>query len=137
MYLVHQTNFLIGKKLDHTLKEANHVSFSQFLILMSLGCKTESSQRDIAEFLFLTEATVSRHTEQLRKDGLIDRKDHPESRREYIITLTQKGKAELESAQALINTALEGIFAPVAKPEREIMSIEFTKILQGLHENHQ
>ena len=132
MYLLHKTYFLIEKKLEHKLHEDKGISFSQFLILLGVHCKKSASQNDIAEFLFLTEATVSRHVSVLHKSRYLKRIDDKKNRRKYILLLTPLGLRKFSRAHALIENELHSIFNVIKLSKRNSISAAFTDVLQQL-----
>lgn len=117
MYALHRTNFLIAKRLEHTLAATSGLTFSQFLVLIPLKCRSNLAQSDIAEFLQLTEATVSRHIAQLGFSGHLKRAEDPENGRKYMLTLTPRGERAYTKALAVIEGELEKIFRII--PERD------------------
>ena len=132
MYAIHQTYFLIEKRLEHKLRDANGVSFSQFLILLGLHCKKRGSQSAIADFLYLTEATVSRHISALEKEKLLTRKEDPENRRKHILTMTPRGAKAFAGAYALITNELEEMFTVIPGEDREIITNSFHRVATKL-----
>lgn len=132
MYNIHQTHFLVKKHLEHELSVAKGISFSQFMILLALHCKEVSSQSTIAEFLYLTEATVSRHINAFTKEGYVIRKEDPENRRKHILTLTQKGTRAFEHAQQIIDHELKNIFEVIPLRDRTHITNAFEKVMKKL-----
>jgi len=135
MYSLHQVNFLIGKRLEHQLLKAKRISFSQFLVLIALGCCDKVSQRQVAEFLFLSEPTVSRHIESLRKSGHLKKTAHPESRREVVLSLTPKGRTELSRCQQILDTEITLIFKGISEQEGKTLARTIGGILTRLKED--
>lgn len=132
MYSIHQTYFLVQKRLEQKLLKVANISFSQFLILLPLHCKDKASQADIAEFLHLTEATVSRHINGLVKEGIISRKEDPNNRRKHILTLTAKGTKDFVDAHKKIETELAEIFKVIPEKHRTLMTRSFDDVLKIL-----
>ena len=132
MYSIHQTYFLVQKKLEQKLQKVGNISFSQFLILLPLHCKGQTSQNDIADFLHLTEATVSRHINSLSKDGILTRKEDPDNRRKHILALTPKGIKEFTNAHKLIESELKNIFEVIPVKNRTLITKAFDTVLVKL-----
>ena len=132
MYLLHQTYFLIQKRLEQKLTKKNSITFSQFLILLGLHCKAQASQTEIADFLFLTEATVSRHVAALQKSALLTRKEDPNNRRKHMLTLTPKGIRAFSDAHASIQAELKHVFDVIPKSKRKEISHSFELVLKQL-----
>ncbi len=132
MYNIHQTHFLVEKHLEQKLSAAKGISFSQFMVLLGLHCKKAPSQTAIAEFLYLTEATVSRHMNTFTKLGYVTRKEDPDNRRKHILTLTPKGTRAFESAQKIIEHELKNIFEVIPLNERTHITSAFEKVIKKL-----
>ena len=121
MYSIHQMYFLVQKHLEHALSRAKTISFSQFMILVGFHCSESGpvSQSSIAERLYLTEATVSRHISTLVDLGLLSRSEDSKNRRKHVISLTQKGKKTFEEARVLIDTELKAVFSVIKEKDRD------------------
>jgi MarR family transcriptional regulator for hemolysin len=132
MYAIHQTYFLVEKRLEHKLHDAKGITFSQFLILLGLHCKSNTSQSGIAQFLYLTEATVSRHITALEKEKLLTRKEDPDNRRKHILTMTTKGTAAFASAHAIIERELKEVFSSVPEKDRSLIMDVFHGVIKNL-----
>lgn len=102
------------------------------MVLLALNCKQAPSQSAIAEFLHLTEATVSRHINALAKAGYVTRKEDPENRRKHILTLTPKGTRAFESAQHIIEYELKNIFEVIPLNDRTHITNAFEKVMKKL-----
>ncbi len=130
MYRLHEAYFLIEKRLTQCLDDAGEITFSQFLILVPLHCKGKLSQSEIATFLHLTEATVSRHITGLVNAKLLQRKEDKTNRRKYILTITAKGGKAFDRAQHLIDTELKKIFAVIPQTQRADLAHIFDLVLK-------
>jgi DNA-binding MarR family transcriptional regulator len=131
MYSLHETYFLIEKRLEHRLTLDNEITFSQFLILLPLRCES-ASQSDIANFLHLTEATVSRHITTMAKEGLLIKKEVAGNRRKHVLTLTPKGTMAFKKAHTLIEKELKEIFTVVPEKDRARITETFDSVLTNL-----
>jgi DNA-binding MarR family transcriptional regulator len=128
MYSIHQTYFLAQKRLEHELTIAKGITFSQFLILLGLHCKTKTSQSQIADFLYLTEATVSRHISALEAEKLLTRKEDPTNRRKHILEMTPYGTKAFAAAHEIIERELKDIFDIIPVTDRA----QITKAFEGV-----
>ena len=132
LYTIHQTNFLIEKRLVERLAKERRISFSQFVVLMGLACCAKRSQADIAEHLFLTQATVSRHVRTLIANGLLVKKINPRSKRECILTITLKGRKEMARARDIVEQEMKNIVAPIRSADRMLLLNVFRSLLTTL-----
>lgn len=99
---VHKTVFLIDRAADRQLKDKLGGTFSQFLVLMSIGKCPGLSQQKIASFLDLTPAAVSRQIDALYAAKLIERATDPQSRRSHIVNLTPLGARRLSDMKEVL-----------------------------------
>ncbi len=132
MYSLHETYFLIEKRLEHRLSVDNGITFSQFLIFLPLQCQENASQSDVANFLHLTEATVSRHITTMEKEGLLLKKEVLGNRRKHTLTQTSKGSIAFKKAHAVIEKELKEIFAVVPEKDRAKITQTFDSVLTTL-----
>lgn len=132
MYAIHQTYFLAEKRLEHKLHDAKGITFSQFLILLGLHCKSRTSQSEIADFLYLTEATVSRHVTALEKLKYLTRREDPENRRRHILTMTPYGAKVFADAHAIIERELKDIFTVIPTKDRSLITQSFRGVINKL-----
>lgn len=132
MYSLHETYFLVEKHLEEKLTEDGGITFSQFLIMLPLHCERTACQTEIADFLHLTEATVSRHISGMTEDGLLTRKDDPDNRRKHILALTTKGTKEFSRAQKIIEVELRSTFDVIPTKDRANIMHAFDRVLEKL-----
>ncbi len=104
------------------------------MILVGFRCSNSGpvSQSAIAEQLYLTEATVSRHISTLVDMGLLSRTEDKENRRKHIIKITPKGIKAFEAARAVIDHELNDIFSSINEKDRAGIIKTFDTILSGL-----
>ena len=132
MYSLHETYFMTQKRLEQKLSLSDGLTFSQFLILLPLHCRDFASQNDIAEFLHLSEATVSRHVTGLVKDGYIIKNEEHGNRRKHILKLSKSGTSAFMKAHAAIEEELKSIFHVIPLKDRENISRSFELVLTKL-----
>lgn len=102
-YLLHHLPFVIDRQSDQVLLERLGIGFSQFKILMSLQWNDAVQQRDIAERLGQTEASISRQIKLMHERGWLQTKISPKNRRQHITVLTSKGGRMAEEALQVLN----------------------------------
>lgn len=102
-YLLQHLAFVLARQSDQVLLEQLGIGFSQFKILMSLRWNPSLRQRQIADSLGQTEASISRQIQLMSEDGLISNEISPTSKREHIIRPTNKGMRIIEKALEILN----------------------------------
>lgn len=109
LYLIHQTTCLIDKAIDAALLRDHGVSFSQFLILMTVGHHPGVSQQDIATALDITPAAISRQIRTLTEQEYLQLNIHPTDRRAQVLRLTTKGRKAFERGIAVIDKEMQDL----------------------------
>ena len=100
------------------------LGYSQYRILLGLSIRPDITQKYIADFWDVTEASVSRQVKILEKNKLIERsKNH--------MLLTTLGKKTLAKAKMMVDGVFEEIFADVDDTNRK----HLTTSIEGLLKN--
>lgn len=102
-YLLQHLSSVLAKQSDQVLQEQLGLGLSQFKILMALQWNPHTQQRQIAETLGQTEASVSRQIKLMIRRGLLSSTVSPDNRREHLTTPTTKGIKLTEVALGLLN----------------------------------
>ncbi len=90
----------VSRAFDDALGEAGG-SLPVWLVLLNLKANPQGSQRDIAQAIGVSEATLTHHLNAMDSDGLITRRRDPDNRRVHLLALTEAG----EEAFALLRNA--------------------------------
>ena len=108
-YLLQHLAFVMARQNDQVLQERLGIGFSQFKILMILERSPHIQQKDIADALGQTEASISRQIKLMHEKGLLRTVIDTENRRRHLTTPTPKGSRLAEAA----STALNNYHGPV------------------------
>lgn len=117
LHQLHKIVFTVDKAADEILTKNINLTFSQFLILIAVTFKPKCSQKDIAKFLNVTEAAISRQILLLEKQGYITIYINKENRRENIITITKLGTKKRTQAEKLLGRESLDYFKDFTKSE--------------------
>lgn len=129
-YLLHHIGFVMDRQSDTLLQERLDIGFSQFKILMALKWHASVQQRQIADKLGQTEASVSRQIKLLKEAGFLNVTTSENNKREHITTLTTKGVNVVDKAIRALNDYYAPAFDRLSAAEQEA----FRKLLQNLHQ---
>jgi len=110
-YLIQRLSFCLARQSDQVLQEQLGIGLSQFKILMVLGWHSNVQQRQIADNLGQTEASISRQIKLLKDKGLLTTEVSPQNRREHITRPTAKGQRLSEKALEVLNNYHAPMFA--------------------------
>jgi DNA-binding MarR family transcriptional regulator len=129
-YLLNHLAFMLSRQSDQVLQEQLGIGFSQFKILMVLKWNPSVQQRQIADRLGQTEASISRQIKLLHDRGLLSTRISPENKREHITTLTAKGEKLTEQAMLVLNNYHAPTFDALSEKQRQ----QLLDILNVMHE---
>lgn len=82
---------VLARAFDEALADAGG-SLPTWLILLNLKINPTANQREVAEAVALTEATVTHHLNGMEANGLVTRERDPANRRVHIVRLTDAGE---------------------------------------------
>lgn len=128
-YLLNHLAFVLGRQSDQVLFERLGIGVSQFKILITLQRSPYIQQKQIAQRLGQTEASISRQMKLLEDAGLLNNTVNPANRREHVIRLTPKGERVTDEASEI----LEQYHAPVFDTMNEKQKAELAEMLQKMH----
>lgn len=111
-YVVNHAARLFAAALTERIKPLG-LSPGQFPILLQLWNEEGLTQKQLVERLDLEQATIANTLTRMERDGLIERKAHPQDGRAQCIHLTKKARAleapATAAARAVNETALAGL----------------------------
>jgi len=108
IYLLGQT---LSSSAEKALRAEFDLGFSDYLALHGVASRQLSSQAELARFVGVTDAGISRIVSRLAARELLAASDDPSNRRRTKLALTAKGAKLVQKAGAL----LEGGFGRKAK----------------------
>ena len=87
-----QASRTVERAFDAALAEAGG-SLPVWLVLLNLKVRRPGNQRELAEAVGITGATLTHHLNAMHAQGLIDRARDDANRRVQVVTLTEAGEA--------------------------------------------
>ncbi len=129
-YLLNHLAFMLGRQSDQVLQEQLGIGFSQFKIMMVLRWNPSIQQKQIADRLGQTEASISRQIKLLHDGGLLGTRISAENKREHITTLTTKGEKLTEKAMEILNNYHSPTFDTLSEKEKQ----NLVDILNKMHD---
>jgi DNA-binding MarR family transcriptional regulator len=127
-YLLQRLAFCLNRQNDHILQEQLGIGFSQFKILMILQWRPSVQQKQIADNLSQTEASISRQIKLLKEEGLLVTEINPQNKREHITKPTQKGMELTQRALEILNRHHQPMFAKL-NPDQQAHLVEGLRIM--------
>jgi len=98
-YLLQHVSSVLARQSDQILQEQLGIGMSQFKLLMILQHSPHIRQRQLADHLGQTEASISRQIKILHDKGLLTTRVNPENKRERVTMPTPKGIRMTEAAR--------------------------------------
>jgi MarR family transcriptional regulator for hemolysin len=82
---------VVGRAFDDALERAGG-SLPVWLVLLNLKLQQNASQRELADAVGVTGATLTHHLNAMERDGLLTRRRDPANRRNHIVEITATGE---------------------------------------------
>jgi DNA-binding MarR family transcriptional regulator len=117
--LEHVSSLLV-KQLDQVLLEQLGIGYAQFKVLRVLADLGSSGQKQIAEELDQTEASISRQVRLLKEDGLVRLRIDPANHRQHLASLTRRGLRFTIAADNMLSHYQYQLFS-LLKPKDQSM----------------
>jgi len=117
--------------LDERLKETG-VYRSQHQILMMLSDHSNVSQKEIAERLYVSTATIAVSVKKLEKGGYITRVVDQEDNRMNKLCLTEKGKHTVKHSREFFHNVEERMFRDFSAEEMAAMGQFLDRVYDNL-----
>jgi len=127
-FLIQHLAFSLGRTNDQVLQEQLGIGFSQFKLMMVLQKMPHIQQKQIANALNQTEASISRQIKLLHEKSLLQTTVSPKNRREHITTLTPKGVRYTEEARRILGEYAEPMFADISEKDQEQLVQHLTRM---------
>lgn len=126
-HVVKQRDLVLGDVLEDM-----GLSMPKWRILSILKRLDESSMGLVADFCAIDRTTLTRTMDQLVGAGLVQRREHPEDRRQMLVSLTAAGQdaydAAVATALAFNDKALKG----VKESEIEVLEKILGKVVRNV-----
>ncbi|WP_182900965.1 MarR family winged helix-turn-helix transcriptional regulator [Microbispora sp. H10830] len=116
---LHVLTARLDRAADRILRAEHGISYSRFLALTLVGELGASTQRTLAEYLGVTEPSVSRMTGVLAADGLLDVQPDPAGGNRRRLSLTDAGKRRVTSIRQEFEDRLASVVAESGVPYAE------------------
>ena len=106
-------------KESHRLFRPHGISEAQFNVLNVLGPAAAGlSQRELSDVLVVDRSNITGLLDRMEKSGWVQRADHPNDRRVYLVTLTSEGRKLWQKVLPEYVAAVRRVTAVV--PETEL-----------------
>lgn len=122
----------IDTEIEQVLSKGFNITLADFQTLLPVAVLTTCTQKDVALFNLVSEASVSRKVQDLIERGLIVKKQDASDARKSILTLTPKGRLMVIRVQTKVIKRMEDVFAELPKSTRREVSNGLQKMMRIL-----
>lgn len=120
-YLLQHLSGVLAKQNDQALNEQLDIGFSQFKILRVLQIKPNTSQKQIAQWLGQTEASISRQIRIMINKGLLQSSKSPNNKRKHLTTITTKGMQINDKSLEVLNKTHSQMFESLGQERQQLL----------------
>ena len=132
-YLSGKMHSLIKARVQHYLDEAGiDLKMDLYPILNTLWQQDGLTQQSICDHLGYDRHKMSRLLDVLEESGFIQREDHPNSRREKMITLTPFSHSKKPEILQCVNAAITDALAGFTQERQQAFIEDFHKVIKNL-----
>lgn len=88
LYILHKNN---RKYLNDALAEYD-LNLLQAMCILTISQKSDITQKELTEILYLTKSGITKAMNKLQKDGFLIKEKSEKDNRKYVLKLTKKGE---------------------------------------------
>jgi DNA-binding MarR family transcriptional regulator len=134
-FLANHMARLFAKGLQQNIKPLG-LAPAQFMTLLALWEKDGLTQRELVERLDVEQATMANTLTRMERDGLIQRRAHPDDGRSQSIHLTPKAVALREPATAAARSVNAVALEPLNEAERQAFLDLTWRVIDALKQRY-
>jgi DNA-binding MarR family transcriptional regulator len=134
-FLANHMARLFAKGLQQNIKPLG-LAPAQFMTLLALWEKDGLTQRELVERLDVEQATMANTLTRMERDGLIQRRAHPDDGRSQSIHLTPKAVALREPATAAARSVNAVALEPLNEAERQAFLDLTRRVIDALKQRY-
>jgi DNA-binding MarR family transcriptional regulator len=116
--LLNASRLLVAISARSIAASSETITIPQFRTLVILSTRNQVNLATLAGLLDVQPSTTGRMVDRLVASGLVDRRQHPDSRRELIVGLTARGREIVEAVTTRRREEIAEIVAKMPEGER-------------------
>jgi DNA-binding MarR family transcriptional regulator len=113
------------------------LSLAETVVLRSVQQRGPLKVAEVADCISITQSAASRAVDRLVRDGLVNRHENPDDRRQKQLTLTRSGEALLEKFQGIMARAVGPLMRALTSEEQDQFRTLIVKMLSTQRGSHQ
>ncbi len=110
LYKMHRLTNSLDQAFDTALRQHANIGLSQFSLLLSIQQQEPVSQSNVARYLDVSPAAVSRQVDQAVKNGWVNQVECDGDRRTQELRITNAGKDKIQQGIAGLENGVFDIF---------------------------
>lgn len=115
----------------HAIRSGIALRMPHYVVLAILADAGPCSQKQIAECIALDKSDVTKLMNELESQELLQRVEDPQDRRRHSVTLTTKGKRQLEVSDRELNDSMREFLSALSEAEYRQLRQLLLKALRG------
>lgn len=108
-FSLHQLTARMDVAADRILRSELGISYARFLAVFGVGVLGSATQRELAEWLGLSEPSVSRTAPGLKADGYVEALSTPGEGNRKLLRLTPSGRSLVQQGKRLLERRFSSI----------------------------
>jgi DNA-binding MarR family transcriptional regulator len=113
---------LINNEARRRLRAEFGMSLSRFDLMSQLDGKENGIRMgELSSRLMVTTGNITGLTNELERDGLVERMSDPTSRRAFLVRLTPKGRRQFRSAAKALEDWITEFFSVFSRKEKKLL----------------
>ncbi|HEX8045270.1 MarR family winged helix-turn-helix transcriptional regulator [Rhizobium sp.] len=123
----------LGREMGKTFAQfdLNGPAFDVLATLRRSGAPYTLSPNDLMATMMVTSGTMTNRIDQLEKAGLVTRRPNPDDGRSFLVSLTDKGFALIDSAVTAHVQTQARLVSGLSEAEKDALNILLGKYLAG------
>jgi len=126
-FALHRATVLVDRAADIHLRSRHGISYSLFSVLLIIGAHDRLTQREVADMLGVSRASITQRVAELTKRRLVHAQPHPTDARAVSLSLTTAGVELFENAWRDLETSDDdievGVNVPILLRELQILAM--------------
>ena len=118
----------LDRHVTQTFEKRTEISLTRYEILVSLLKQDCVTQKILQQSLAIDQAAITRHLKILEQQQYIERKRNEENAREVLVTISDKGRAALESCTMFKDQFLDNLYNGFSNSELKQLQHLFARL---------
>ncbi len=119
----------------HKVLDAQGLTHAGWQVLLALWKEDDLTQREVADRVYVTQATVTGVVDTLEREGFVTRTRDETDRRVVRVSLTKDGRRRLERTFKTVAAEMAPVFEGMSEREEQVVRRFLTRTVERLKES--